>query len=721
MYLIPTTLLAQTTEVVNFNDRIQSLQESTILPVSQFQSIDTSSWDNISWDNISWNTTTGNTLTNSILPSIIKKLESNKTTNTGTINTWTINKKLSNKNLSNTELLKMREKIESRKLQDISTKKTKNNNSNSLKEYRSGKIIPINNIETDALENTLKKYDAIEWKRWLFFWKKFWKTDKALLLSTWWNLPVDITLVWVDTTGSWNISSSDTSTGNEIQVNLSTDTTFVSENQTDYKGIIAPPTIQSNPEINGYFISKTIEVGNSGETILIKDNNGWTWYATITIPLPELEVDQNITIFSSQDGQTWTHHTNTRIQNINGIPSVQFTTSHFTIFAVGNINWNNSNMLISPTFWSKPLSTSTVIRALYGDGTGSTQTTVYTKFWNSRICNTWSISVVSINPGTDTIGTLNANTIYILNSWNYILDINRISFWWDCTALIGKGNITIYTYEQNIPIVAHGRSNIIIDNITINNINDGVWSTHTANSVGMLLSWTTNSTIHNIKSFSGGYGLQIYYPSTTNSYIYIFDSKFRGNTRAITTYGASVCFVNNNILNNNTYAIYADYNSYISIYNNLFYSNTSNISTATSSYYYNYYNATSNSRWTRQNSYTYSFFYIPYFYYYYWVQPSDYNLNEEVWDREVWTELTWTGTNPELIYTNYFSGSVNIKKRSLQNLSFEFWSSDISTSLANIVDSGLFIMYNFDNVADLWENSTKVLNLSPSSKTQNRP
>jgi len=88
------------------------------------------------------------------------------------------------------------------------------------------------------------------------------------------------------------------------------------------------------------------------------------------------------------------------------------------------------------------------------------------------------MDVKFLNPGTNVIpNTLSSNTIYVLNSGSYIYNYTNsdaISMA-DCTAILGSGDVTLYTQNaKDNMIYANADDNIIIDGITIDGINNGL-------------------------------------------------------------------------------------------------------------------------------------------------------------------------------------------------------------------------------------------------------
>ncbi|MFA5748099.1 MAG: hypothetical protein WC872_03200, partial [Candidatus Absconditabacterales bacterium] len=113
--------------------------------------------------------------------------------------------------------------------------------------------------------------------------------------------------------------------------------------------------------------------------------------------------------------------------------------------------WDNNNF-ITGYFWEHVQNDNDIMVALFG--AASDDWTAYTTGWGNHGCNVnnnLDLNVVYLTP-TDTIPTtLAANTIYVLNSGAYTITErivpqlngdNGISL---CTAIIGSGDVTIYS------------------------------------------------------------------------------------------------------------------------------------------------------------------------------------------------------------------------------------------------------------------------------------
>lgn len=122
-------------------------------------------------------------------------------------------------------------------------------------------------------------------------------------------------------------------------------------------------------------------------------------------------------------------------------------------------------------------------------------TSAFTSNWNTNTCGTPEIVNVTPTNANDTIRTLISNKVYSLEPGTYTM-IGPIIMD-DCTAIIGEGEVII---ESSIAlgtmISATSKTNIIIDNITIDWKNYSGW-THADN-----LTWidleSASSTVNNV-------------------------------------------------------------------------------------------------------------------------------------------------------------------------------------------------------------------------------
>jgi len=180
------------------------------------------------------------------------------------------------------------------------------------------------------------------------------------------------------------------------------------------------------------------------------------------------------------------------------------------------ITWDN-NGFITWYFWQNSPSDFDIITALYGDGrlrsNVNADTTAYTKTWYydeendfsyDRTCETWNMSVVYLTWWTSKIPlSLSSNTIYVLNSWNYITTwtINMSG----CSAIIGSWTVTLQSDGQLDSMILNSlHYYTIIDNININ-WEEYAGGIHAKNNKWIYFSWEWDVTINNVKSYANVY------------------------------------------------------------------------------------------------------------------------------------------------------------------------------------------------------------------------
>ncbi len=191
--------------------------------------------------------------------------------------------------------------------------------------------------------------------------------------------------------------------------------------------------------------------------------------------------------------------------------------------------------------------------ALFGDGTPGS--TAYTRLWDSSCIP----STVTYLPANYVGGNLNANTIYILNSWNYTLN-THITFngGMDCSALIGRGEVNIKSNSFQIRTISNPLdyyNYLIIDNIHFS------WSS--------LIKWLDlrtlfNSTVNNMEISNNNEG--IFMKRTDN--ILINNVKLFNNTYGIYWRWINRLIINNALIYNNLVGIRTQFNSMNIIINN---------------------------------------------------------------------------------------------------------------------------------------------------------
>ncbi len=141
----------------------------------------------------------------------------------------------------------------------------------------------------------------------------------------------------------------------------------------------------------------------------------------------------------------------------------------------------------------------------------------YTQHWTGNSCDLNNMSVVYVDPWTNSIPNhLSQNTIYVANPWAYTITDDYI-YPSHCSALIGSGNVTIYSdgYFSRIIFFTEVTSNIV-DNIKVDGTNNGNWGTHGTNIAGIQVYDSNNNTISNAISFSNSIGILVEW-STNNT------------------------------------------------------------------------------------------------------------------------------------------------------------------------------------------------------------
>lgn len=134
----------------------------------------------------------------------------------------------------------------------------------------------------------------------------------------------------------------------------------------------------------------------------------------------------------------------------------------------------------------------------------------YTQHWTGNTCNPGEISVVSVDPWINTIPHyLTENTIYIVNSWAYTTTDDYIHPS-HCSALIGSGDVTIYSdwYFNRILFFTEATNNIV-DNIHVDGIGDENGGSHGRNFAGIQIYMSSNNTIINSSAFNNQNGIKL--------------------------------------------------------------------------------------------------------------------------------------------------------------------------------------------------------------------
>ncbi|MFZ2718296.1 MAG: hypothetical protein WAZ12_00670 [Candidatus Absconditicoccaceae bacterium] len=128
-----------------------------------------------------------------------------------------------------------------------------------------------------------------------------------------------------------NIPTSLNIKNQNIKLSFSANTQFKkADNITNYSGIISAPIIKSVNTVNSETVLSAFKVGSSLESIKLTGG-----VATLSIPVPGETIGNTVQVYYSEDnGVNWYPQTTTTVTNIGGEPYVEFTTNHFTDFAV---------------------------------------------------------------------------------------------------------------------------------------------------------------------------------------------------------------------------------------------------------------------------------------------------------------------------------------------------------------------------------------------------
>ncbi|MCX6823315.1 MAG: right-handed parallel beta-helix repeat-containing protein [candidate division SR1 bacterium] len=182
----------------------------------------------------------------------------------------------------------------------------------------------------------------------------------------------------------------------------------------------------------------------------------------------------------------------------------------------------NNDQFITGTFRSSNPSSNKIICALYGDGSGGTDTTAYTKYRGTNTCSMENMSVIYLSGGGLNIlpTTLSDNTIYVLSGGFWTVDTRRNMS--NCSAIIGKGDVTIQssipTEPQSTMINANSTRNRILDNLKLDRNYTG---TTGLNSAINIESAATSMTINNMQVYNASTSFGIQEGDSSGSYLII--------------------------------------------------------------------------------------------------------------------------------------------------------------------------------------------------------
>lgn len=194
---------------------------------------------------------------------------------------------------------------------------------------------------------------------------------------------------------------------------------------------------------------------------------------------------------------------------------------------------------------------------------------IFTKNWKINNCNPNDISIEYIFHNKNTLpSSLITNTIYVLESWEYILDsyINVSN----CTAIISSENTFLRTKEpKSFSIRSDKDSNFILYGMKFDWTNTSSWEIQEKNGVWIFLNGSSNNTITDISSYNNEtYGIYIWGKSKNNTFsnITIF-----GNTEWIHINDAQENILENiNSFNNSSDGIYIWSNSDNNLLKNIY-------------------------------------------------------------------------------------------------------------------------------------------------------
>lgn len=208
---------------------------------------------------------------------------------------------------------------------------------------------------------------------------------------------------------------------------------------------------------------------------------------------------------------------------------------------------------LTSDFWDQSPSNANIMYAVFGNGT--TGATAYTRLWTNSCVPTTVTTLASNFTG----GTLTSNTIYIVNSWNYTLTTPLVISG-DCLAVLGKGNVIITEAWVNTTSIVSS-NDVVLDNLKFK----WDWTT-----TGILLTWVTNTTIHNADFFSHNQGIHSLVGSFSLDNVRSFNNNY-GFYWFDWFLWSTVIVNNSQFYNNNLYWIYG---GFITINNSQIYNNS---------------------------------------------------------------------------------------------------------------------------------------------------
>lgn len=183
-------------------------------------------------------------------------------------------------------------------------------------------------------KETKKEIITLDWQKTIEPIKKL-EWTKSISVAKNKQLPVSVVL-----------KSTNTLQNNYAEAELPVWVYVKDENNISYEREIEKPKFVDPKEYNidNKEAVAMIDVWSDLESIFFSDENWNPEDVIIRIPAPWYKIWSDANIYSSEDGKDWKFHTTAVVQNIENAPYVEFSTTHFTLFAVGSIQ--NGIMMI---------------------------------------------------------------------------------------------------------------------------------------------------------------------------------------------------------------------------------------------------------------------------------------------------------------------------------------------------------------------------------------
>ena len=236
---------------------------------------------------------------------------------------------------------------------------------------------------------------------------------------------------------------------------------------TNYDGIISVPVTRSVKSVNDETTLSAFKVGGSSESLRLE----WGM-ASLSILAPGKEIWDLVQVYYSEDnGVTWYPQVMTAVTNYEWQPYVEFTTNHFTNFAITipSITWSfvindddaattsldvNLTMFTTPSATYTRFSNDNITRSDWGTYTTSTGRVLSTWNWTKTVYvefdfNGDHISDVSVSDNITYIDTI-APTIPTLSTPTDNSVISTSSWDFSRNAATDTGGISGYLYQVSI-------------------------------------------------------------------------------------------------------------------------------------------------------------------------------------------------------------------------------------------------------------------------------